>query len=196
MQGGELGAGANKNCSSSALPHPMSSCFSLVVTALFPPSFYAFAKAPANHLEMVVFMFNMLAIGLVHLPATSHLRSGLTHHHSALCIVIGASLGQLVIVRHYALLLRHLWANLSLFSTLCHHQTDTALYSLGPTCHQSALCVIIRPSSLVGSFIVIGSWSGPYHCQNITGPYSFSLGLIVVGLSYSSSLGPHSLMLA
>ena len=91
-----------KNFSSNASPRPTSSCFSLVVTALFPPSFYAFTKAPANHLEMVVFMLDVLAIGSVHLPATSHLRSGLTRHRSALCIVVGASLGQLVIVRRSA----------------------------------------------------------------------------------------------
>ena len=173
-----------KNFTNNALMHTTSSCFSLVVTALFSPSFYAFVKAPANHLERVVFMLNMLAIGLGHLLVTLHLHSGLTGHCLALCIIIGVLLGQLVIVRH------------SVSSLDCHCPIPITGV---PTCCHSALCVIVEPSSslLVGPFIIIRLQSRPTHlCWNITGPYSFSLDLIVVGLTYSLSLGPHSLMLA
>ena len=55
-----------KNFTNNASTHTTSSCSSLVVTALFPPSFYTFMKAPANHLERVMFMLDMLAIGLGH----------------------------------------------------------------------------------------------------------------------------------
>ena len=180
MQGGEPGAGAKKNFTNNASTRTTS----LIVTALFPPSFYVFAKAPANHLERVVFMLDVLVIGSGHLLMTLHLRSGLTSHHSALCIIVGALLGQLVIVWHSA-------------SSLDYH--CPMLVAGGPTCHCLVLCVIVEPSSLllVGPFIVIRSQSGPTHLHwNVAGPYLFSLDLIVVGLSYSLSLGPCSLMLA
>ena len=94
-----------KNFTNNASMCTTSSCFSLVVTTLFPPSFYVFTKAPTNHLEVVVFMLDVLAIGSGHLLMTSHLCSGLTGHRLALCIVVGGLLGQLVIVRRSALLL-------------------------------------------------------------------------------------------
>jgi hypothetical protein len=43
-------------------------------------------------------VLDVLAIGSAHLPATSHVRSGLTRHRSALCIIVGASLSPLVVV--------------------------------------------------------------------------------------------------
>jgi len=139
-----------------------------------------------------VFMFDVLAISSVHLPATSHVRSGLTRHHSALCIVVGALLGPFVVVRRYVLLLH------------CH--CLVLVVAGGPTCHHSAPCIVVGPSSSsLGCHLA--------HTRRRWWAHSSSSGrgqglLIVFGtspdptcfhwvsLSYSSSLGPRSLMLA
>jgi hypothetical protein len=53
-KGGGPGAGAEKKTSPTS-PCPASLCFSLIVlTVLFPPSFYAFVMATANRAETVV----------------------------------------------------------------------------------------------------------------------------------------------
>ena len=138
---------------------------------LLPASFYAFAKAPANRVEMVVFMFDVLAISSVHLPATSHVRSGLTRHRLALCIIVGASLGPL-----------------SLFGAMCRCWIVTASYSsslVGP------LVIIQRHASSSGHphrrwvvtwpvLVVIG---GPIHHHR------------VAVRAYSSSLERHQVRL-
>jgi len=153
-------------------------------------------------------MFDVLAIGSVHLPATSHVRSGLTRDRSALCIVVGASLGPFVVVRRYVSLLD------------CH--CLVLVVAGGPTCHHSAPCVVVGPSSSSGhprrrAILVVGP-SSSLGChlartRRRWWAHSSSSGrgqglLIVFGtspgptyfhwvsLSYSSSLGPRSLMLA
>ena len=121
-------------------------------------------------------MLDLLAIGSAHIPATSNVRSGLTRHRSALCIVVGASLG-----------------------SACHCHWPVLVVTGGPIRRRSAVCVIIGPSSSSlgyhlartcrwwaywltlgrgqGLLIVVGTPPGP-----------FSLGLVVAGLSYSSSV--------
>ena len=119
-------------------------------------------------------MLDVLAIGLAHLLATSHVCSGLIHYLLALCIIVGALLG-----------------------SACHCHWPILVITGGPICCHLAACVVIGPSSLLldchlahthhhwwaywlslgraqGLLIVIGMLPG-----------LFPLGLIV-GLSYSS----------
>jgi len=140
---------------------------------------------------MVVFMFDVLAIGSVHLPATSHVRSGLTRDRSALCIVVGASLGPFVVVRRYVSLLD------------CH--CLVLVVAGGPTCHHSAPCVVVGPSSSLGCHLARTRrrwWahsSSSGRGQGLLIVFGTSPGPTYfhwVSLSYSSSLGPRSLMLA
>jgi hypothetical protein len=52
--------------------------------------------------RITLFVLDVLAMGSIHLPATSHVHSGLTRYRSVLCIVVGASLGPPAVVRRYA----------------------------------------------------------------------------------------------
>jgi len=106
--------------------------------------------------KITLFVLDVLAIGSVHLPATSHVRGGLTRHRSALCIVVGGCS----------------WALHAVVA--------------GSTCRPSAQCVVVTgpySSSLVGLFSVVGSRSRLTHRRwNVARPYSFSLGLVVVSV--------------
>ena len=133
-------------------------------------------------------MLDVLATGSLHLPAISHVRSGFTRHRSALCMIVGASLGPLVVVRRYAGPTCHRW---SLYVV----HWPVLIVAGGPTCRRSALCVVVGPS-----FLSLG-----YHLTRTRRhwwAHSLSLGcgqglLIVVGTSpgptrfhwVSSSLG-------
>jgi hypothetical protein len=130
-------------------------------------------------------------MGSLHLPATSHIRSGLTRHHSALCVVIGASLGLLIVVRPASSSLVGSLVVVPRYASLLGCHWPVLVVAGGPPCRRSALCVIVGPSSsslgchLARTCHRCGSRSGPTHRHwNITGPYSFSLGLVVVGSSF------------
>jgi len=80
---------------------------------------------------------------------------------SALCVVVGLSLPRTR---------RRWWAHLSSFGAMCRRRAILVIFglSLGP-----------YSSSLVGPFIIIGSWSGPTHrLWNVTGFDLFLLGQI------------------
>jgi len=121
-------------------------------------------------------VLDLLAIGSAHIPTTPNIHSGLTRHRSALCIIIGASLG-----------------------SACHCHWPVLIITGGPIRRCLAVCVIIGPSSSSlgyhlactchwwaywltlgrgqGLLIVVGTPPGP-----------FSLGLVIAGLSYSLSV--------
>ena len=127
-------------------------------------------------------MLDVLAIGSAHLTATSHVRSGLTRHRSAPRIIVGASLGSR----------RRRWAHLSSFGAMRRRWVVTGPYSLllGLLVGSNLACTCRRwwahsPSLSHGQglLIIIGMSPGP------------ASSLVVIGLSYSSSLGLRSFIL-
>jgi len=138
-------------------------------------------------------VLDVLEMGSLHLPATSHVHSGHIRHRSALCAVVGVSLGPLVIVWHYALSLGCCWAHLSSFGAMHRRWVVTGPYSsllgllVGSNLARTHRCWWAHSPSLSrgqGLLIIIGMSPGP------------ASGLVVVGLSYSSSLGLRSFILA
>ena len=138
-------------------------------------------------------MLDVLEMGSLHLPATSHVRSGHIRHRSALCAVVGVSLGPLVVVRRYASSLGCRWAHLSSFGAMHRRWVVTGPYSslLGLLVSSNLARTRSRwwahsPSLSRGQglLIIIGRSPGP------------ASGLVVVRLSYSSSLGLRSFILA
>ena len=113
-------------------------------------------------------MPNVLAIGLVHLSATSHICSRLTHYCSALCTSLGC---------HWPVLVIAGWAHL-LFSAMYHCWIVTwpiLLIIIGGPIHHH--WVIVRAYSLLlecywALLVFIGSCKGNTQTTHQTMPIS------------------------